>query len=143
MIWYFIPGNVPSLKNSKKIIILRPKNKSPIYSLTSSDRHKVYAKTTGFIWKVEGKKFKLNAMGIAKPYNIGFYFVRDSKRKFDYSNAIDTVQDLMVTYGWIDDDNADEIVPVICGHHVSKNSSGVHMGIIDSMIAMPNPFDKF
>lgn len=45
------------------------------------------------------------------PYIIYFYFVRNSRRKFDWQNAIQGPLDLMVKYGWVEDDNCSIMVP--------------------------------
>ncbi len=60
-----------------------------------------------------------------KPFKVGFYFIRNSRRKFDYINPIQTLADLMVQAGWLPDDNADEFWPVILGCEVNKDKPGV------------------
>lgn len=55
-------------------------------------------------------KRKLNQKQVI-PYIIYFYFVRNSKRKFDWQNAVQGPLDLMVKYGWIEDDNCSIMVP--------------------------------
>ena len=139
MIWYYIPGNTPSLKNNKEIVRFKGKNGQLHTSLVSSKRHKKYAKDTGIIWKTEGKRFKLDTMGVDKPFNVCFYFVRDTRRKFDYTNALDTCQDLMVEYEWFEDDNSTIMRPIPCGYHVDKNKAGVYIALLESNIAFPTP----
>jgi len=70
--------------------------------------------------------------GAPKPLLIGFYFVRDSNRAFDFVNPLQTVQDMMVSYGWIPDDNIKEMIPIpvqIDGryYHVDKDGAGVYI----------------
>lgn len=124
----FIPGNVPSLKNSKQIIQIPIKGgcgkKRPM--LTSSKSVKAYERNTLMYWKINASKFREEAKWHqGKPLNVAFKFLRGSKHKFDYTNALDTVQDLMVRYGWIPDDNADEILPVIKPYEYNKSTPGV------------------
>ena len=66
---------------------------------------------------------------------IGFYFVRDSRRKFDFVNLVQTIQDIMVRSEWLPDDNMDEMVPVpieIDGwcYRVDKNQPGVYIVVL-------------
>jgi len=45
------------------------------------------------------------------PYLIGFHFVRDSKRKFDWVNSAQIICDLLVAHNVIEDDNMDYLIP--------------------------------
>ncbi len=124
----YIPENVPSLKNSKQIIQIPIKGgggkKRPM--LTSSKAVKAYEKKTVHYWKLNASKFTAEAKWHqGRPLNVAFKFLRGTRHKFDYTNALDTVQDLMVRYGWIPDDNADEILPVIKPYEYNKESAGV------------------
>ena len=98
----FIPGNVASSKNSKQWTGTR---------LIWGKLAQKYRANTAWYWKTYKKEFHKMIEGKMKPYKVGFFFVRDSKRKFDIVNLVQTCQDLMVAYGWIVDDNADEILP--------------------------------
>ena len=76
------------------------------------------------------KKFKEMIKDKEKPYKIGFYFIRDSQRKFDYINIAQIIQDLMVKYEWIEDDNCTELVPVFLGYKVDKENPGVKIEVL-------------
>lgn len=107
---FMIPGNVPSKKNSKGVM----KHKStgePVLIL--SKLYQKYETATKAKYEKEGMYFRLYTLlhNITLPYRIEFFFVRNSKRLFDYAGPLETVQDLMVKYGWIDDDNSDIILP--------------------------------
>jgi hypothetical protein len=138
--WIGIPFNVPSLKNSKQIIQLKSKKGPPRPILIPSKTHKKYAKNTGIIWKAELPWFKAMTLNQLLPLQVGFYFVRDTKRLFDYGNAIATCEDLMTEYGWIPDDNCDELLSVPCGHHVDKANAGVYIRVI-SEVYIPRPLE--
>lgn len=116
----FIPGNVPSSKNSKvwtgKFLI-------------SSKVTRNYIKDTALIWKASTHEWLKLIKNVPPPYYVGLYFIRDSKRKFDYINACQVVADLMVDYGWIEDDNTDFFVPVFLGTEVDKANCGVRISI--------------
>ena len=114
----YIPGNVPSSKNSKqwtgRMLI---SSKQVRNYISNTQDHWMLNKTT-FLKMIEGKE---------KPYRIHFKFIRDSKRRFDYINPMQTVQDLMVKYQWIEDDSADHILPVIEPYGYMKNDGGVEI----------------
>ncbi|MDK4479942.1 hypothetical protein [Fusobacterium necrophorum] len=125
----FIAGNVPSSKNSKEIC-WNKNMKRPI--LTNSKTVKNYLKAHEHEWKNPKtiKEFKKKLEGKEKPYRIGFYFIRDSRRKFDFINAAQLPCDLMARHGWIDDDNANEIVPVFLGYETDKENAGVGIEVL-------------
>ena len=116
----FIPGNVPSLKNSKQIMVFGGKK-----ALVPSKTHRKYHKATLPIWKELGSVFRARTESDVPPFEVKFYFVRDSRRRFDYTSAIDTCQDIMSEAGWWEDDNADICKPRAIGYHVQKEKAGV------------------
>lgn len=121
----FIPSNVPSSKNS------RITNRKTGMSFPSPTTQKYYRATKDAYIALKSK-FKEIVKDYPKPYDIGFFFIRSTRRKFDYANPINTVQDRMVKFNWIDDDNCLEIapfVPRVMGKRyiVSKEHSGVYI----------------
>ena len=136
--WIFITGNVPSLKNGKEIIQLPIKGAKPCCKcghkkgrpmLTASKLHKRYAKTTNHLWQQYRKTFKEIAATRTGRLHVLLYFVRDSRRKFDFTNATDTVQDLMVKHEGMEDDNTTVMVPVFAGVEVDKTKAGVYIAV--------------
>lgn len=126
----FIPGNVPSLKNNKDIISIPIKGTSkrrPM--LVSSKRHRKYKEATTAHWFQLKGTFLNMTQQLPKPLHVHFKFIRGSRHKFDYTNALDTVQDLMTEFAWIDDDNADEILPVIEPYQYDKEKPGVYIWV--------------
>lgn len=117
----FIPGNVPSSKNSKQWT-----GKMLISSKTVRNYIKEHEKE----WALYKNDFLKLVKNKPKPYKVTFYFIRDTKRKFDYINACQLPCDLMVKLGWIDDDNCDEIIPVFKGYEVNKNNPGVRIEVL-------------
>lgn len=98
----FIPGNVSSSKNSK------------VWTgkfLVNSKQTTRYKKQTEQFWLEYKDEFVKSLKKKEKPYKIGFHFVRDSKRKWDFVNPVQTVQDQMVHYEWLEDDNITEMMP--------------------------------
>jgi hypothetical protein len=119
----YIPGNVASSKNSK-----RWTGKFLIGSKTTME----YKKNTGQYYALYKKQFHSMVKDKKPPYRVEFTFIRDSKRRFDYCNAIQILADLMVEYGWIEDDNADILIPVFTPYQYKKNDGGVIIRVLES-----------
>ena len=113
---FFILGNVPSSKNGK-----RWTGKYLIHSKTTMR----YIKETKDDYLRLRKDFTEELKKLKPPYTISFKFIRNSKRKFDYVNPLQTVQDLMVKYHWIEDDNANFLLPVFETYEYNKVKPGV------------------
>jgi Holliday junction resolvase RusA-like endonuclease len=113
---FFIPLNTPSSKNSK-----RWTGKM----LISSKQVMNYKKNTCIFWVKNQKPFLEATKDLEKPLKVGFYFIRNSKRKFDYVNVAQLPLDLMQEYGWIEDDCMNEIIPYFLGYEIDKNNPGL------------------
>lgn len=46
------------------------------------------------------------------PIVMGFHFVRGTKHKFDFHNAVQIIADLLVAHRFIEDDNMDCLIPM-------------------------------
>lgn len=117
----FIPGNVPSSKNSKQWT-----GKYFIHS----KQCQTYYKNSDKFWIDNVQIFKNMVKDLPKPYKVEFTFIRGTRHKFDYVNPLQTVLDLMVKYNWIEDDNADEIKPYFGDYSYDKDNPGVEIKII-------------
>jgi Holliday junction resolvase RusA-like endonuclease len=113
---WFIPGNVPSSKNSR-----RWTGKFFIASKTTMK----YRKNTDSIYKKHAASFAKEFAKYESPVYVSFKFTRGSRHKFDHVNPLQTVQDEMVKHGWIEDDNATFIIPVIEDYDYDKVNPGV------------------
>ena len=124
----FIPGNVPSSKNSKQWTGKMLINSKPVRNYIKNTK-KDYVKS-----KEEFDSHLVTMQGDSRTYplHIDFYFIRNSRRKFDYINPAQTVQDLMVKYEWIEDDNCDIIIPHFSGYHVDKEKPGVYITLLNN-----------
>jgi len=100
----FIPGNVPSSKNSRQFNIAMKRS----FVSKSTTRWKQDTKVS-FI-RYRGKFLKLLDL-TSQPYRIEFTFFRKTRHKFDYINPAQTVQDAMVHHKWIEDDNCEILIP--------------------------------
>ena len=117
----FIPGNVPSSKNSK-----RWTGKMLINSKTVMNYIK---KSAGYYLRYK-QDFKNQTKNNEYPVTVSFKFIRGSRHKFDYINPAQTVQDLMVKNGWIEDDNTEFIIPYFEPYEYDKENPGVYIRII-------------
>lgn len=117
----FIPGDVPSSKNSKvksKKGIFHSKTVRKYlsglgikhYSTRNKYIDTLKTKPDIFIDSVEPLKEELKKAD--PPYRIGFHFVRGSKRSFDFHNMVQLVADLLVAADVIEDDDMDHFIPL-------------------------------
>ena len=140
----FIPGNVPSSKNSR----INTKNGSfasktvkaylnslGIQSYSSSKKLvKGYVNKPNLIENLR-EDFLKQTSGKQLPLEIGFHFVRDSRRKFDFHNIVQVVLDLLTASDFIIDDNMDCVIPFALKrdgkfYSVDKENCGVWIKII-------------
>lgn len=122
----FIPGNTPSSKNSKQFVTL----KSGKTLLINSKTVQKYLKESKADWLINKNKFLKMLKGKGKPYKVELFFIRDSKRRFDYINAAQIIFDLMQHYGYIEDDDSQNIIPVFKGYKVDKSRAGVEIEVL-------------
>ena len=93
--------------------------------LISSKAPRKYIKATSPYYTLYKQSFIEAVKNKPLPYNIGFKFIRGTKHRFDYVNPLQTVQDLMVKFGWIEDDNAEFILPYFIQYEYNKEKPGV------------------
>jgi hypothetical protein len=112
----FIPGNVPSSKNGR----------------VWTGKYFVASKATQKYWRaskqdwIDNREAFVNAVqDMPKPYKIRFKFIRNSVRLFDYVNPLQTILDLMVEHKWLEDDNADVIIPKFMPYEIDYLQPGV------------------
>lgn len=99
----FCPGNCPSSKNGRRW--------TGKFFVVSKSTKKWRQETKQ--WWIDNKQTFIDQLkGKEKPYKIGFHFVKGTRHLYDWVNPVQTIQDEMVTHGWIDDDNINEMVPV-------------------------------
>lgn len=126
---FFIPGAVPSSKNSRVM------TRSGLFIASKATQK--YRKSSAAFWSKHKLEFQAVVAEMTKPIIIGMHFVRASRHKWDFINPAQTIQDEMSKAGWIDDDNVEEILPVplyIDGKPWSydKDKPGVYIAILDS-----------
>jgi|TARA_R110000744_G_scaffold259454_1_gene374569 hypothetical protein len=119
----FVPGNIPSLKNSKvktsRGIFHSPTVSKFIRSLGIQHFNSRKKEIKGYKdplrpnrFEALRSKFEKMKEGKDDPIIIGYHQVRNSKRLFDFSNSVELVQDLLTAHDFIEDDNVQFVFPV-------------------------------
>jgi Holliday junction resolvase RusA-like endonuclease len=121
----FIPFNVPSKKNSKNFVKLRNGKKK----LVSSDACKKYEKAAKRYYLINAPVFRELTKDLKPPYTVFFKLVRATKQRFDYGNILQMVQDMMVECEWLEDDNADFLLPIPIQYEIDKENPGVFIWV--------------
>lgn len=139
----FIPNNVPSSKNSRinttrgsfsSKTVKSYLNKLGIQSYSSSKKIvKGYINKPNLIEELR-PQFEQLIKDRELPLEIGFHFVRDSKRKFDFHNMVQVILDILTASDIIEDDNMDCVIPYAFKiddkwYSVDKEKSGVWIQI--------------
>ena len=122
----FIAGNTPSSKNSKQFVTLKNGKKL----LLNSKIVRKYIDKSEMDWRFNKTEFFKMLKGKNKPYRIELYFIRDSRRRFDYINAAQIIFDLMQEYGYIEDDDSTNVIPTFKGFEVDKTKAGVEIDVL-------------
>ena len=140
----FIPGNVPSSKNSRintkhgsfaSKTVKTYLNSLGIQSYSSSKKLvKGYVNKPNLIESLR-EDFLKQTSGKELPLEIGFHFVRGTRHKFDFHNIVQVILDLMTAHDLIIDDNMDCVIPFALKiegnfYSVDKNYPGVWIKII-------------
>ena len=140
----FIKGNVPSLKNSKiktahgifpSKTVTRYLRNFGIQGYSSRDKKVFGYKTIPDTFRPYAEQIKAILGNLDAPYKLGFYFVRRTKSRFDFGNAVELIADLFTAYDVWEDDNCDFFLPfpqLINGvvYHVDKTAPGVYITIL-------------
>ena len=119
---WFIPGSVPSSKNGRRW--------TGKYFIASKAVMNYRKKAKDYYAKYHDE-FKAELAKHDLPAKISFEFIRGTRHKFDYINPAQTVQDDMVKAGWIEDDNAEFILPVFEQYTYDKSNPGVWIEILE------------
>lgn len=122
----FIAGNTPSSKNSKQFVTLKTGKTMLLNSKTVQN----YIKNSKADWILNKNKFLKMVKNKSKPYKIELFFIRDTKRRFDYINAAQIIFDLMQHYGYIEDDDSTNVIPIFKGYKVDKIGAGVKIDVL-------------
>ena len=138
----FIPGNVPSLKNSKIKTsrgVFHSKTVARYLRVLGVQRYSPSRKeVVGYKTRPNLFREALETAKWEKPEGrivLGFHFVRGSKHKWDFGNISQMPLDLLSAHDFIEDDNMDWVIPMpfkMKGEWYSyhKENPGVYIKII-------------
>lgn len=101
-----IPLN-PKTKKNHQQVLYNSKTKKPF--IAQNNAYKRYERDAG--WFV-----KWNKPPIKEPVNVKCVFYRDSDRRVDLTNLLEAIDDILVKYGVLDDDN----FKIIASHDGSR-----------------------
>ena len=156
----YFPGNTPSLKNNKEIRPLNTKlcvcHKKELYKgndkiwycqvtnqpaqryvrhqLMPSDRVTDYVKSIASNFIIQRPQWLSMIHHRRKPYQLGFYCVRDSKRAFDFDNAHQVILDQMQQHRWIDKDDSMNVMSEPIGYHINPYKPCIIITLMDDFI---------
>jgi Holliday junction resolvase RusA-like endonuclease len=101
-----IPLNPRTKKNSQRIIT-NPRTKAPM--ILPDANYREYEKEAGWFLKKPEKPIDI-------PVNVKCIFYRDSRRRCDLTNLLEAIDDILVKYRILKDDNFE----IIRGHDGSR-----------------------
>lgn len=117
-----IQGEIHSSKNSRSI--LPTKSKRRPFVLAKSKNAKADEESFAIQLNAQRAEWERMIAGKKYPLSVCFRFRRATRRKFDYCNMAQGVQDAMVKAGYIHDDDADHLLPVFVPYQVDKDNPG-------------------
>lgn len=116
MVEVFIKYNTPSSKNSKingKFFSKTVQKYLRNHGIKSfSSRKKTVEKYTTIPMTFPVEELKELFKNKEYPIIIGFHFIRDSKRQWDFVNIVQIILDLFTAFDIIEDDSIDYIIPM-------------------------------
>lgn len=119
-----IYGELYSSKNSKRIVRFGDKT-----ALIASKQYLASVKPIEQQLVLNRGNWLREIQSFPKPLKIVFKVYRKTRRRFDYLNIFQGLCDLMVKCGWLEDDNADELIPVFEPYEVDKNNPRVEISV--------------
>jgi hypothetical protein len=125
---WFIPGNVPSLKNGK---VWTGRN------LVSSPSIKKWQRASMMAWAEHRDSFREAVKDLPRPYFIHFTFIRNIDNYWDITAPTETIADEMVKQGWLNDDCIYEFIPCFGKPRINR----LEPGTIIKVLKTPPIFD--
>ena len=101
-----IPLNPRTKKNNQKIV---KNSKTKALMIVQNDRYKQYERDSGWFLKKIPEP-------ISEPVNVKCLFYRDTERRCDLTNLLEAIDDILVKYKILADDN----FKIIAGHDGSR-----------------------
>ena len=126
---WWVPYQIPSKKNNTQLYVNKHTGRP---GTTTSAKYKEYVVLTKNYWTVFGREFKksVELLGLQYPLNIEFTFVRKTNQIFDYIGLAQGAQDLMVEFGFFEDDSHRFVKPFFGDAQVDKDKPGTKIRIL-------------
>lgn len=122
----FIPYDVPSGKNSKRMVVRKNGSRTLLHSKACVR----YKSNTERYWQLLQPVFLAKLKGRSAPYSIEFHFVYSHEFRWDYHNMVQYPLDLMVEYGWLEDDDKKSVKPLFRDYSIDKNKPGLYIKVL-------------
>lgn len=137
----YIPGNVYSSKNHKRILIRRVGkskwsfNGSPVIPFIGDTEAVMnYKKNIFPIYLHNAKNFQRMIKDKDHPIRVTFFFIRENLKPWDFNNMSQLICDMMVKAGWLKEDNSNVLLvfpPLSKPYYtVDKPNSGVIITVL-------------
>lgn len=110
-----IPGNTPSLKNSKRIVT-SPKGKKRLIPSETYENWRPQALEALYQSPLRHKEWNY-------PLRISFHFIRGTRHAFDYINVAQGPLDLLIEAGIIINDDALHVIPGEFSHQYKSDAA--------------------
>jgi Holliday junction resolvase RusA-like endonuclease len=128
-----IIGELFSSKNSMQIIPNRSrKPNQPPYFLVKSKACKDAETPIEKQLLVHRPKWRSMTKDASFPLALKFKIYRKAHRRFDYVNCIQSLLDCMTRMKWIEDDDADHIIPIFDQYEVDPKNPRVEISLVGS-----------
>lgn len=145
MVMCTLVGNTPSKKNSKRVYAVKGRSYPVVLpSAIYTKWHKINMKRLPdcISYPGKGENDKILSFPLPSKVRISVKFYRDSLRRWDYSNALESVQDILVDAGILTDDSAEELCIGAITHDIDRENPraevvleyGLKSGICDSLM---------
>lgn len=122
-----IPVELYSTKNGQQIIYSKKKQRLMVIKKLVAKRQEstlnllLMANKRTWDKMIEGKQF---------PLKVGFYIYRKTRRRWDWINILQGLQDAMVKANYLPDDNASYLTPYCLGWEVDKDKPRVEICVL-------------
>lgn len=143
----FIPGQIPSLKNTKIMGKFQPKTVTQWLRLFGIQNYSIRRKEVNYFKTIKGE---YNIQEIVAPLRIqidkyletntypiklGLHFVRKTKRSWDFHNICQILFDIFTTLEVIPDDDVNHVLPfplLLDGkwYSLDKDNPGVYIKVL-------------
>lgn len=114
---FFIQGNTPSSKNSRINFTQKDSAGNPVLTEKGKFKQRSMKSEYSSDWEKQVASYMdkhrslfLSLVGDKRPVRVTMFFLRKTRGKWDFHNAVQIVADAMTRHGWIPDDDAENLL---------------------------------